>query len=409
MVMLGMILVLEGNRVRSLFLHIIAFVLKACALALRSVPVRRRVAFMSRQGRSGSMDFRILQEALRERMPQVELVECVTDPETKDLLKFTGNTLRQLRLSQTSSLVVVDGYLPAVSVPAKRKGVTVIQLWHALGAIKRFGYQCLDTTDGRSSDSARILRMHRNYDYVIAGGPWACEALAKAFDVPAETVLPLGLPRLDYLISPEFAEERSRVRARILARYPQLSQPGPKVVLAPTFRRNDARFSARQLALACDAARGLAATVIFSGHPLDASGKDGDLPDNVVLASGFSTIQLLLVADALVTDYSAVAYEAAAMGLPVLFYVPDIDVYRKTPGLNIDPEAEYPQCTSRSLQACLSLACSKSSRSDVLAESMGDVPEGCIDSILALVGHALMPNGDDGPSSSRAAGAREDH
>ncbi|MGN0262194.1 MAG: CDP-glycerol glycerophosphotransferase family protein [Eggerthellaceae bacterium] len=393
---------------RSLLLHIIACALRACALVFRLVPVRPRVAFMSRQGRSGSMDFRILEAALRERMPQVELVECVTDPETKNLLKFACNTLRQLRLSQTSRVVVADGYLPAVSVPAKRKGVTVIQLWHALGAIKCFGYQCLDTTDGRSSDSARILRMHRNYDYVIAGGPWAVEALAKAFDVPAETVLPLGLPRLDYLMAPGFVEERAHVHDRIVSRYPQLAQPGPKVLLAPTFRRNDAGFSASQLALACKAADGLPATVIFSGHPLDASGKDAGLPRNVVLASGFPTIQLLLVADVLVTDYSAVAYEAAAMGLPVFFYVPDIDVYRNTPGLNIDPEVEYPQCTSRSLRASLSLACSDSSRGDALAKSMGDVPEDCIGRIMALVGHTFMPNGDDGPFSGRAAGLRED-
>lgn len=374
---------------RSLLLHIIACALKACALVFRLVPVRPRVAFMSRQGRSGSMDFQILKAALRERMPQVELVECVTDPETKDLLKFAGNTLRQLRLAQASRVVVADGYLPAVSVPAKRKGVTVIQLWHALGAIKCFGYQCLDTTDGRSSDSARILRMHRNYDYVIAGGPWAVEALAKAFDVPADTVLPLGLPRLDYLMAPGFAEERTRVHDRIVSRYPQLAQPGPKVLLAPTFRRNDAGFSASQLALACKAADGLPATVIFSGHPLDASGEDAGLPRNVVLASGFSTIELLSVADVLVTDYSAVAYEAAAAGVPVFFHVPDIDAYRETPGLNVDPLRDFPGCSSRDLAETLQAACSDAHRGDAFAQDMGPVPRECTQAMVQLIGRCL--------------------
>lgn len=374
---------------RSLLLHIIACALKACALVFRLVPVGPRVAFMSRQGRSGSMDFRILMAALRECMPQVELVECVTDPETKDLLKFAGNTLRQLRLSQTSRVVVADGYLPAVSVPAKREGVTVIQLWHALGAIKCFGYQCLDTTDGRSSDSARILRMHRNYDYVIAGGPWAVAALAKAFDVPAEKVLPLGLPRLDYLMGPGFAEERVRVRERIISRYPRLAQSGPKVVLAPTFRRNDAGFSASQLALACKAADGLPATVIFSGHPLDASGKDAGLPQNVVLASGFSTIELLSVADALVTDYSAVAYEAAAVGVPVFFHAPDIDAYRKTPGLNVDPLRDFSGCSSRDLAETLQMACFDVHRGDAFAQDMGPVPRECTQAMVRLIARCL--------------------
>lgn len=374
---------------RSLLLHIIACALKACALVFRAFPVRRRVVFMSRQGRCGSMDFRMLEAVLRESMPEAEVADCVTDPETKDLLKFAGNTLRQLRFSQTSSVVVVDGYLPAVSVPAKRDGVTVIQLWHALGAIKRFGYQCLDTTDGRSSDSARILRMHKNYDYVIAGGPWAQDHLAKAFDVPAGTVLPIGLPRLDYLRAPEFAADRDAVGRRIRERYPQLSQGGANIVFAPTFRRNDPDFSAKQLALACQAARGFDVNLIFSGHPLDDSSDAADLPSNVVLASGFSTIQLLSVADALITDYSAVAYEAAAIGVPVFFHVPDIGAYRETPGLNVDPLVEYPGCSSESLVEAIGMACKDVSRGNALVQDMSPVPEHCIQKIIQLISRSL--------------------
>lgn len=376
-------------RVRSLLLHIVAGALKACAFAFRLLPVKRRVVFMSRQGDSPSLDFRLLSKELADRFPGMEVAMCLTAPETKGVAQFAKSTLRQLALAQTSCVVVVDGYLPAVSVPSKRKGVTVIQLWHALGAIKRFGYQCLDTADGRSSDSARILRMHRNYDYVIAGGPWAVRHLALAFDAPASSVLPLGLPRLDYLSSDEFAEERAGIRQAVLAEYPRLAQGAPNILFAPTFRRNDPGFSGKQLGNACQVADRVDANLIFSGHPLDDSGCSDSTPCNVVSAAGFSTIDLLMVADALVTDYSAVAYEAAALGVPVFFYVPDIEEYRESPGLNADPMALYPDVASVDLLTVLQAACSGARSGNAFASQLGGIPAACTQALADLVAKSL--------------------
>ena len=52
------------------------------------------------------------------------------------------------------------------------------------------------------------------------------------------------------------------------------------------------------------------------------------------------------LADCVITDYSAVAFEAGIIGKPVFFYVPDINEYRASPGLNIDPLAKFPQVSS---------------------------------------------------------------
>jgi CDP-ribitol ribitolphosphotransferase len=48
-----------------------------------------------------------------------------------------------------------------------------------------------------------------------------------------------------------------------------------------------------------------------------------------------------------ITDYSAIAFEAALLRRKVIFYVPDIEVYRVSPGLNIDPERQFPAITFR--------------------------------------------------------------
>ncbi|MDR1184773.1 MAG: CDP-glycerol glycerophosphotransferase family protein, partial [Coriobacteriales bacterium] len=56
-------------------------------------------------------------------------------------------------------------------------------------------------------------------------------------------------------------------------------------------------------------------------------------------------IDLLEIADYVITDYSAIAFEAALLRRKVLFYVPDIADYRLSPGLNIDMDELFPLIT----------------------------------------------------------------
>ena len=62
---------------------------------------------------------------------------------------------------------------------------------------------------------------------------------------------------------------------------------------------------------------------------------------NVAFLRGAASIDVLSWVDYVVTDYSAVAFEAAVASKKVLFYVPDIEEYRRSPGLNVDPLEEY--------------------------------------------------------------------
>ncbi len=63
---------------------------------------------------------------------------------------------------------------------------------------------------------------------------------------------------------------------------------------------------------------------------------------NVSECRGFSELQLLSVADYVITDYSAASFEAAAYNLPLYFYTYDLAQYKKNPGLNVDLRREFP-------------------------------------------------------------------
>lgn len=336
-------------------MKLMAIVLRMLANILHILPRKQRVALLSRQSEKMSMDYRMLADELQKRLGKDNVVVCLTEPESKNVPKFVIGTLRQLVIACTSKVIVVDGYVPAVSIPTKSKGTTVIQMWHSPGAIKKFGYQCLDTPAGRSRESAEAGRMHRNYDYVIAGGPGAVRAFSEAFDYPHEQVVALGLPRIDFLLA-KTPCERSKRAERILKENEFLSNGKPTILYAPTLRKGAGynedwlTHNLGQLASALEAKgeKGNApANLVITGHPLNGDFSEALLKEHPCIheVPRAATIDLISVSDAMVSDYSAVALEAALLGIPVELYVPDLEQYEQSPGLNIDLKAAAPLST----------------------------------------------------------------
>lgn len=317
---------------------------------------RQRIALLSRQSHN-PLDFELLKPHLKRAFPQYDIVQCCVREGGK-LGVFVA--ARQLWLSATSTLSVVDGYVPAVCIPrntdeARRNLPPCVQMWHALGAVKKFGYQSLDTKAGRSSAVARSLSMHRGYTAVIAGLSGAVPAFSQAFGYEERDIVPLGLPRIDYLTRDEYRARRNR-RSQAIRRGIGLADAELDrrlvILYAPTFRKNavDHDWHRRYITDLYHAIPENTVLVV-SGHPLDHFGPDdprriNDVPRLRFLKSAAS-IDALPIADYVVTDYSAIAFEAMLIGKKVLFYVPDLDEYRESPGLNIDPERDLGSITFR--------------------------------------------------------------
>ena len=64
---------------------------------------------------------------------------------------------------------------------------------------------------------------------------------------------------------------------------------------------------------------------------------------NLFYCEDFTSLQLLSIADIVVTDYSAISIEASILEKPVYLYVYDYEEYRNNPGLNIDLEKAFPR------------------------------------------------------------------
>ena len=317
-------------------MQVLAFFMRLLATVFKLFPLKRRVILLSRQSHVPSSDFRLLVTQLKADDSTLDVRVSTCDSELSGWIPYARHTLSQLWLASTSQVVVLDGYNPVVSIPSKRKGISVIQLWHAAGAIKRFGYQCLDTPAGRTTEQARAACMHRNYDLIIAAGPGTIDAFAQAFGYPRDVVHPLGLPHIGQLI-----ERRgdNKDTALLRERHPWLSNGNLNVLYAPTLRRDGSdHWLTDIVGNLARALEGCAVNLSVSKHPLTQIDEAALAQDSHVhVLTHHSTTSLLAVADVMVSDYSAMALEAGLVGIPVLFYVPDIEQYRTSPGLNIDP------------------------------------------------------------------------
>lgn len=336
---------------------------------------KNKVVFLSRQSDGLTLDFGMVQNRLKEKFPDAKIVTICNRLEGEKtgigkLCSFGWATLRSMWHTATASVCVLDAYWPTVSILRHKKSLTVIQMWHALGKIKKSGYQTLGKESGRGREMAELMKMHRGYDYIIAGGkawnPYYCAS----FDTTEDKLVNCGLPRIDYLL-----ESKDENRRKVLQSYPQL-EDSTVVLYAPTFRRNiELHWEELVESLTEDNSEntigepGTSATdcrgnregatennahskapispisLIVKGHPnqnlkiTDAMRGKGvyDCPE-------FKAVDLLSIADYLITDYSAIAIEGSILNVPTYYYLYDYEEYGKKNGMNIDLFQEMEGC-----------------------------------------------------------------
>ena len=273
-------------------------------------------------------------------------------------VRFFGRLNKMLRAIAGAAVVVIDAYCPAVSIPKKRSGQKVVQIWHAPEAIKKFSRQVLDTPAGYESGTAGILCMHRNYDYILCPSDATRPFFEEAFGYPESAFVKLGQPSLDRIgrmkrraETPEKeSEERGAARETIFKEYPELVPKEGKraliVVYAPTFRDGAAVDAAGLVRALAQAKAGESFSDLWSGvalvlkpHPHDSvrpnAARQGNVQEMIADRS-IALIDWYAVADVIVTDYSGVAVDAAVSGVASYYYIYDINEYKAKRGINVD-------------------------------------------------------------------------
>lgn len=233
-----------------------------------------------------------------------------------------------------SKFILVDDFEPVVYVLKLREGQHLVQVWHAMGAFKKFGY-------GRASAEKNSLT-HKNYTEAIVSSKEITGIYAEAFGIEESRVKPVGVPRTDMLFDSEY---RAKTEKRLYEREPRLR--GKKICLfAPTFRGasvNDGYYPAEFLNISKFANElGDGWAVILKYHPFIKNRPEipASVSDRVFDFSDEREINdILFITDVLVTDYSSVIFENAILDNPSVLYAPDLEDYTGERGFYFDYDA----------------------------------------------------------------------
>jgi CDP-ribitol ribitolphosphotransferase len=300
------------------------------------LPLRRNRVLLA-TARKAQLDgnLRYIDAAIARLRPDARPVRLL-EPYSYGLLgklAYAARLVRGMYLLRTSPLVVVDNAWLPIHVAPHPSRTTVVQVWHAEGALKRFG---VDTA--RPLDEPERTFLHRHYDWVITSGEASRGPWSRALRTPLERVVALGSPRTDFFFD---RDALAAARDRVLAAYPALV--GRRVILyAPTFRgrgpgkRPGGVLDAPRLRDALPAGDALA----LKAHP--------NLDPRLVATAGFDAVidrsvdlnELLAATDVLVTDYSSSIFDFALLRRPIVVLVDDLEAYERDPGLYLDYRAE---------------------------------------------------------------------
>ena len=101
--------------------------------------------------------------------------------------KLSINSLKKLATSRY--VFLNDNFFPLAFMKFNNKS-TVIQLWHAPGAFKKFG--------GSVENASMLKLISDNTDYLIITSKYIEDYYAEAFQIDKSKIKVLGLPRADY-------------------------------------------------------------------------------------------------------------------------------------------------------------------------------------------------------------------
>ena len=286
-----------------------------------------KITFISYKSDKLEKDFKLIAKNL-EKEKKYKLKYILTKYENTLLgnIKYLFNCIIQVYHVNTSKVVILD-YNNFVVSNFKKKDVQVVQVWHASGAIKKFG-----------NDIKREYPI-KNYNYVLSASKYWRKIYSKAFNVAEENVLPLGIPRTDSLF---LSKKLANYKRDIFNRYPYIK--GKKIVLyAPTFRGdpiNDVFYQPINLDYIREQL-GDEYVVIYKLHPW-LQDRELSKDNNIINGNSDGIRKLFAITDFLICDYSAVIFDFSILGKPMVFFAPDLEEYKRERGMYEEYEEIMP-------------------------------------------------------------------
>jgi len=220
-------------------------------------------------------------------------------------------------------------------------GARIVQLWHGI-PLKRIGW------DAELPDLPLAVRLclgylQRRVSQLVLTASELAGPFASGLRVDRDAHAVAGYPRTDALRR-SIPGETVGVDARVADRLDRAATDGPLLFYLPTYRGSDQHGFERHLDL--DALASFLddhdAHMAVKPHPKESVNLDGSSSRIVEISPAKDVYPLLRRADALVTDYSSVAFDFLRADRPIVFYPYDRERYERTRGFYLDYDAVTP-------------------------------------------------------------------
>lgn len=305
----------------------------------RIFPVKKnRIVFLSNRRDDLTGNFEFVNDILKQDS-SLDLRYVLDSNEVKSM--HLGSLIRMAWYFGSSRVILVDDYCELFFRLPKRRGTSLIQLWHACGAFKTFGCSRMGRPGGQGQQSPN----HRSYDYALVSSGNIAGFYAEGFGISEEKAVATGIPRTDVFFDQEY---KAKIQEAFYQQYPKLREK--KILLfAPTFRGNG-KLSGYYPVDRLDVNRlyedlNEEYAIIVKHHPFvnNRSVIQKKYRDYIIDLSDNSELNdLLFVTDVLITDYSSVVFEASLLDIPMLLYAYDLERYISSRGFYYEYEDMAP-------------------------------------------------------------------
>ncbi len=240
------------------------------------------------------------------------------------------------------AVFLTDYFFPAYACKP-RDGQKIVQLWHACGAFKKWGYSTADKKWGASRADLDRCPVHNTYTHVCVSSPKVEFAYAEAFGCSEDVVKALGTPRTDIYFDKEFV---ASCRKKLVEKFP-LTGNRKIILYAPTFRGNNLASSYAENKLDIEKMRAALSeeyALVIKLHPLTAKAFSISESDDFVFnaSNGIEIETALCAADTVITDYSSLIFEYAILERPMIFFAYDLADYDDSRSFYFDYESFVP-------------------------------------------------------------------
>ncbi len=295
-----------------------------------------KIFFESFLGKSYSDNPKALyEEMIKEQIG--EDFELIWSVKNKQFIPGSAKQVKRLRLSYFYHLVTAKYIITNSRMPVgfkKRKNQILIQTWHGT-PLKKLGYDIKKITSPNTTREEYLREFQKdvdNWDYLLSPNAYSTSIFKRAFKYSG-TIIEAGYPRNDKLIKWDNYQIES-----IHEKY-RINNHDKVLLYAPTYRdylhennqyKSVVKLDFNQVLKRCPDWK-----IIVRDHYLIEHSTEILNNERIIIPDENEDINnLMLISDALLTDYSSVMFDYSNLQRPIIFNAYDLEKYEdKTRGL----------------------------------------------------------------------------